>query len=57
MVVPQGSLKKVFFSLKDQGVDINALDLLLLRLMGMPKKGYIDMGDGALRKGIFSPFD
>lgn len=32
---------------------MNALDLLLLRLMGMPKKGYIDMGDGALRKGDF----
>ncbi|KNX48163.1 aminodeoxychorismate lyase [Helicobacter pylori] len=53
VVVPQGSLKKVFFSLKDQGVDMNALDLLFLRLMGMPKKGYIDMGDGALRKGDF----
>ncbi|GAA7424748.1 endolytic transglycosylase MltG [Helicobacter pylori] len=53
VVVPQGSLKKVFFSLKEQGVDINALDLLFLRLMGMPKKGYIDMGDGALRKGDF----
>ncbi len=53
MVVPQGSLKKVFFSLKEQGVDINALDWLFLRLMGMPKKGYIDMGDGALRKGDF----
>ncbi len=53
MVVPQGSLKKVFFSLKEQGMDINALDLLFLRLMGMPKKGYIDMGDGALRKGDF----
>ncbi len=53
VVVPQGSLKKVFFSLKDQGVDINALDALFLRLMGMPKKGYIDMGDGALRKGDF----
>ncbi len=34
-------------------MDINALDLLFLRLMGMPKKGYIDMGDGALRKGDF----
>ncbi|GAA9623810.1 endolytic transglycosylase MltG [Helicobacter pylori] len=32
---------------------MNALDLLFLRLMGMPKKGYIDMGDGALRKGDF----
>ncbi len=53
MVVPQGSLKKVFFSLKEQGVDINALDWLFLRLMGMPKKGYLDMGDGALRKGDF----
>ncbi len=53
VVVPQGSLKKVFFSLKEQGVDINALDWLFLRLMGMPKKGYIDMGDGALRKGDF----
>ncbi len=53
VVVPQGSLKKVFFSLKEQGVDINALDLLFLRLMGMPKKGYLDMGDGALRKGDF----
>ncbi len=53
VVVPQGSLKKVFFSLKEQGVDINALDWLFLRLMGMPKKGYIDMGDRALRKGDF----
>ncbi|EQD88950.1 yceG-like family protein [Helicobacter pylori SouthAfrica50] len=34
-------------------MDINALDWLFLRLMGMPKKGYIDMGDGALRKGDF----
>lgn len=32
---------------------MNALDVLFLRLMGVPKKGYIDMGDGALRKGDF----
>lgn len=34
-------------------MDINVLDLFLLRLMGIFKKGYIDMGDGVLRKGDF----
>ncbi|AFI05295.1 endolytic transglycosylase MltG [Helicobacter cetorum] len=53
VIVPQGSLKKVFLALKEQGVDINSFDMLFLRLIGMPKKGYIDMGDGALRKGDF----
>lgn len=34
-------------------MDINVLDVFFLCLMGMFKKGYIDMGDGVLRKGDF----
>ncbi|WP_104713957.1 endolytic transglycosylase MltG [Helicobacter cetorum] len=53
IVVPSGSLNKVLKSLQDDGIDINQLDKILLKLFGLPKKGYIDMGASVLRKGDF----
>lgn len=51
--MPQGSIKAIITHLSQNHFDINSLDKNIIRLMGMPQSGWIDIGDTELTKGDF----
>ncbi|WP_253248319.1 endolytic transglycosylase MltG [Helicobacter sp. 12S02634-8] len=51
--MPQGSIKGIITYLSKNNFDINGLDRYILRLMGKPQSGWIDMGETQLTKGDF----
>jgi UPF0755 protein len=43
--VSSGALRAIIAQLKTDGVDLNELDLWLIRAIGLPKRGLIDVGE------------
>ncbi len=46
--IPQGSVSKIITHLDDKGLDISTLDTLMLRFIGSPQHGWIDLKDNKL---------
>ena len=51
--IPQGSIKSIVAHLSKDGHDINRFDSFILRLLGNPQSGWIDIGSKELSKGEF----
>lgn len=51
--IPQGSIKGIITYLSKNNFDINDFDKYLLRLIGKPQSGWIDIGSNRLSKGDF----
>ncbi len=51
--IPQGSIKSIVSHLSKEGHDINRFDSFVLRLLGSPQYGWIDIGSEELTKGEF----
>ncbi|PAF41483.1 endolytic transglycosylase MltG [Helicobacter sp. 11S03491-1] len=51
--IPQGSIKSIITYLSKNNFDINIFDTYVIRLMGKPQSGWIDIGNTDLTKGDF----
>jgi UPF0755 protein len=51
--IPQGSIKSIVSHLSKEGHDINRFDSFILRVLGSPQSGWIDIGSEELTKGEF----
>jgi len=51
--IPKGSINKIISQLSQQKYNVSKLDSLLLRLIGSPQSGWINIGETYLRKGDF----
>ena len=51
--IPQGSINEIISQLSAKNYDLNKLDSLVLRVMGSPQSGWIDMGTTYCSKGDF----
>ena len=51
--VPQGSINKIITHLHKKNYDINKLDSILLRVIGAPQRGWIDIGVAKSTKADF----
>lgn len=51
--IPQGSIQSIITYLSRNGFDINQIDKNILRLLGKPQSGSIDMGKEYISKGDF----
>ena len=51
--IPQGSIKSIVAHLSKEGHDINRFDSFILRLLGSPQYGWINIGSEELSKGEF----
>ncbi|MDO7252613.1 endolytic transglycosylase MltG [Helicobacter cappadocius] len=51
--MPQGSISGIITYLSKNNFDINQLDKYILRIMGKPQSGWIDIGSTELTKGDF----
>lgn len=53
LYIPQGSIKKIITHLHTSNPEISALDGLLIRVIGSPQHGWIDLGATRLTHGDF----
>ena len=53
LYIPQGSINKIIAQLKVQKFDVSKLDSFLLRLIGSPQSGWINLGVTHLTKADF----
>jgi len=44
LYVPQGSITKIITHLQDNNIDVSPLDAFLMRFIGMPQQGWINIG-------------
>ncbi len=51
--IPKGSTKAAMKSLQKSGLDINDLDYYLVKLIGYPQAGWIDLGEERMSRGEF----
>lgn len=51
--LPKGSIRAIVTHLKIQKIDLNAFDGVILRILGTPQSGWIDLGDGQMSRGNF----
>ena len=51
--IPQGSINKIISQLADKKYNVSKLDSLILRLIGSPQSGWINVGSSRLTKGDF----
>jgi len=51
--IPNGSINKIISHLVANGYDLSKLDSLLLRLIGSPQSGWIDIGKNSLTRAEF----
>ena len=51
--IPKGSINKIISHLNDKNYNVSKLDSLLLRVMGSPQSGWIDIGTKQSTKGDF----
>lgn len=51
--IPQGSINQIITHLSKNGFEVNKLDSLLLRLIGSPQSGWIDIGETYSTKADF----
>ena len=53
LYVPQGSITKIITHLQDNNVDVSPLDAFLMRFIGMPQQGWINIGTTELTHADF----
>ena len=53
LYVPSGSINKIISQLQSEAYDVNRLDSFLLRVIGSPQSGWIDMGSTKNTKADF----
>ena len=53
LYIPHGSIKKIIAYLQYKNMDVSSLDGYLIRMIGMPQQGWIDMGSTRLTHGEF----
>lgn len=53
LYIPQGSIKKIIAHLHASNPEIGAVDALLIRFVGRPQHGWIDLGETAMSHGEF----
>lgn len=51
--IPKGSTKSAMLALKKSGVDISDFDYHLVKLVGYPQAGWIDLGETTMTRGQF----
>ena len=51
--IPQGSINKIISQLKHKKYNVSKLDSLILRVLGSPQSGWINVGETTLTKGDF----
>jgi len=51
--VPQGSITKIITHLQDENIDVSPLDAFLMRFIGMPQQGWINIGTTDLSHADF----
>ncbi|EHP31170.1 putative aminodeoxychorismate lyase [Sulfurimonas gotlandica GD1] len=51
--IPSGSINQIITQLRERNYNVSKLDSLLLRLIGSPQSGWIDMGDNYSSRGDF----
>ncbi|MFT7859575.1 MAG: endolytic transglycosylase MltG [Sulfurimonas sp.] len=53
LYIPQGSINKIITHLQDKNYNVSKLDSYLLRIIGSPQSGWIEIGTTLSRKGDF----
>jgi UPF0755 protein len=53
LYVPQGSITKIITHLQDENIDVSPLDAFLMRFIGMPQQGWINIGTTDLSHADF----
>lgn len=53
LYIPQGSINQIIAQMQRNGFDVSKLDSLLLRTIGSPQSGWIDLGATISTKGDF----
>ena len=53
LFIPKGSTKSVMKSLQKNGIDISDFDFYLVKLIGYPQAGWIDLGAQKMKRGEF----
>ncbi len=53
LYIPQGSITKIITHLQDKGIDVSPLDAFLMRFIGMPQQGWINIGTTHLTHADF----
>ncbi|WP_428837503.1 endolytic transglycosylase MltG [Sulfurimonas diazotrophicus] len=53
LYIPQGSIRKIITHLEHANPQLNRLDAFLLRFVGRPQHGWIDLGSTAMTHGDF----
>ena len=51
--IPSGSINKIISHLSSRGYNLSKLDSIILRLIGSPQSGWIDIGKNRLYRGDF----
>lgn len=51
--IPKGSINNILYKLKKEGYDTSKLDSFILRTMGSPQMGWINIGRQHIKKGDF----
>jgi len=51
--IPKGSINKIITQLKSRNYNVTKIDALLLRFIGSPQSGWIDIGSESLKRGDF----
>jgi len=53
LYVPQGSITKIITHLQHNNIEVSPLDAFLMRFIGMPQQGWINIGVNSLSHGDF----
>ena len=53
MYIPKGSINKIITHLSEKNYDVNRLDSLILRVLGSPQSGWINLSENVMTKGDF----
>ena len=53
LYIPQGSINKIIAHLQDKNIDVSPVDAFLMRFIGMPQQGWIDISKNRLTHGDF----
>ncbi|MEN8146283.1 MAG: endolytic transglycosylase MltG [Campylobacterota bacterium] len=53
LYVPQGSITKIITHMQDNNIDVSPLDAFLMRFIGMPQQGWINIGTRHLTHADF----
>lgn len=53
LYIPSGSISKIITQLREKNYSVSKLDALILRIIGRPQSGWIDIGSTQITKGDF----